>query len=48
MKISLTETQKFDFKQQHNVERGSRVSDRIKAVLLHDKDGHKNKLLKHY
>lgn len=34
MKITLTETQKFYLEQQHRVERDSRVSDRIKAVLL--------------
>jgi transposase len=37
MKINLTEAQRFYLKQQHNVERDSRVSDRIKAVLLADK-----------
>jgi transposase len=37
MKIILTEIQKFYLKQQHQVERDSRVSDRIKAVLLADK-----------
>lgn len=37
MKIKLTEAQRFYLKQQHNVERDSRVSDRIKAVLLADK-----------
>lgn len=36
MKIPLTELQKFYLKQQHAVERDSRVSDRIKAVLLYD------------
>lgn len=34
MKINLTETQKFYLEQQHKVEPSSRVSDRIKAVLL--------------
>ena len=34
MKINLTETQKFYLEQQHKVEPDSRVSDRIKAVLL--------------
>jgi transposase len=37
MKINLTETQRFYLNQQHKVERDSRVSDRIKAVLLADK-----------
>ena len=37
MKINLTEMQKFYLEQQHKVERDSRVSDRIKAVLLADK-----------
>lgn len=34
MKIILTEMQKFYLEQQHKVEPNSRVSDRIKAVLL--------------
>jgi transposase len=34
MKINLTETQKFYLEQQHKVEPDSRVSDRIKAILL--------------
>lgn len=37
MKINLTQAQRTALKQQHQVERDSRVSDRIKAVLLADK-----------
>jgi hypothetical protein len=32
MKVKLTEAQRFYLKQQHNVERDSRVSDQIKGV----------------
>jgi len=36
MKIMLTAKEKQDLEVQHKTERDSRVSDRIKAVLLHD------------
>lgn len=38
MKIKLTEMQKFYLEQQHKTERDSRVSDRIKAILLANED----------
>lgn len=38
MKIKLTEMQKFYLEQQHKAERDSRVSNRIKAILLTNED----------
>ncbi len=43
MKITLTPQQKLQLEQMHDIERDSRVCDRIKAVLLAGQD-HENPL----